>query len=254
MTDDDGEPFEPENLEGQEDAAGDPAQAFEALRQAVETQGMQIGAEMTVIRKGVEAAFEQFEKFQQPADYSADLGQIVQQLAQVGLHLEAVEKSPILKNGPEHYARALERSGESVVKTAAQQLENESRDLQRMARDLAGHLDSARERHVQNRYVWGIGAAGVVVGILATLFLPAILPFSAAPRVASFIMAESPWRSGMNLMAFASPADWDRVAAADQLIEANKAEVAVCREAATEAGRDQRCTITVAAPAALPAQ
>lgn len=246
MTDDDREPFEPGNIDRQR--GEDPAQAFDALRHTIETQGAQIGAEMTVIRKGVEAAFEQFEKFQQPADYSADLGQIVQQLAQVGQHLEAVEKSPILKNGPEHYARALERSGESLVKTAAQQLENESRDLQRVAHELTGHLDSAPERHVQNRYLWGIGSAGVFVGILATLFLPAILPFSAAPRVASFVMGDSPWRAGMSLMDFASTVDFRRVAAADQLIEANKAEVAACREAAAKAGKEQKCAITVAVP------
>ncbi|WP_425312198.1 DUF6118 family protein [Pseudorhizobium halotolerans] len=35
--------------------------------------------------------------------------------------------------------------------------------------------------------------------------------------------------------------------AADQLIEANKAEVATCREAAAEAGEAQRRTITVSA-------
>jgi hypothetical protein len=248
MTGDDRELFEPENIDSQEDKAGDPAQAFEALRQTVEKQGAHTAAEVTVIRRGVEAAFEQFEKFQQPADYSADLGRIVQQLAQVGQHLDAVEKSPILKNGPEHYARALERSDESVVKTAAQQLEKESRDLQRVAHELAGHLNSVPERHVQNRYVWGIGAAGVAVGILATLFLPSLLPFSAAPRVASFVMADSPWRAGMSLMAFDSPEAWQRVSAADQLIEANRAEVAACREAAAKAGEDQLCTVTVKAP------
>jgi hypothetical protein len=246
MTDDNRDGFAPED--------DDPAEAFAALERAVGNLAGDLGREMTTIRKGVEAAFDQFEKIQQPPDYSADLGQIVQQLAHVGERLEAVEQSPILKNGPEHYARALERSGESLVKTAAQQFQNDSRNLQRVAHELAGQVKSAREHRTQNRFLWIVGAAGVVVGIGLTLFLPAMLPFSAAPRVASFIMAESPWRSGMSLMAFASPADWERVVAADQLIEANKAEVAACREAAAEAGQDQRCAITVAVPAVQPAQ
>lgn len=248
MTDDDRDPFEPEDIDSQEDQAGDPAAEFEALRQTVEDLAGDLSREMTTIRKGVEAAFDRQEKFQQPTDYSADLGRIVQQLATVGQHLEAVEKSPILKNGPEHYARALERSGESLVKTAAQQFQNESRDFQRVAHELAGQVKSARARHLQNRYLWGVGAGGVAAGILLTLFLPAMLPFSAAPRVASFIMAETPWQAGMSLMDFASAQDWNRVAAADQLIEANKAEVAACREAAAKAGKDQRCTIMVSAP------
>lgn len=254
MTDDDREPFEPENLDSQENEAGDPVPsasaelAFEALRRTVEDLAGELNREMTNIRKGVEAAFDGQEKFQQPADYSADLGRIVQQLAQVGLHLEAVEKSPILKHGPEHYAGVLERSGESLVKTAARQLENESRDLQQMTRALAGHIDSARERQEQNWWLWCAAGAGLAAGVLATLFLPSLLPFSAAPRVASVVMAQSPWRAGMTLMAYDSPKDWLRIVEADRLIEANKAEVAACRETAAKAGKDQKCTITVAVP------
>jgi len=227
---------------------GDPAAAFEALRQTIEDLADNLAREMTTIRKGVEIALDGQEKVQQPVDYSADLGQMVQQLGIVAQHLEAVEKSPILKNGPEHYARALERSGESLVKTAAQQLQNDSRDLQRVTHELTSQVKSARERGVQNRFLWGIGVAGVVVGILATLFVPAVLPFSVAPRVASLVMGDTPWRAGMSLMDFASAEDWRRVAEADQLIEANKVEVAACREAAAEAGEDQQCTLTVAAP------
>lgn len=227
---------------------GDPAAAFEALRQTIEDLAENLAREITTIRKGVEIALDGQEKVQQPVDYSADLGQMVQQLGIVAQHLEAVEKSPILKNGPEHYARVLERSGESLVKTAAQQFQNDSRDLQRVTHELTNQVKSARERGIQNRFLWGIGAAGVVAGILAILFVPAVLPFSAAPRVASFVMGDTPWRAGMSLMDFASAEDWRRVAEADQLMEANKVEVEACREAAAKAGEDQRCTITVAAP------
>jgi hypothetical protein len=110
MTDDDREGFEPEAAP---DDAGDPAAAFEALRRTVEKQASQIGAEMTIIRRGVEAAFDQFEKYRQPPDYGADLGKIIQFLAVVEERLAAVEQSPILRNGAEHYARSLERSGEA---------------------------------------------------------------------------------------------------------------------------------------------
>lgn len=92
-----------------------------ARSNTIEKQGAQLGAERTIIRRGVEAAFDQFEKFQQPTDYGPDLGRIGQQLALVAEHLEAVEQSTILRQGPEHYARALERSGDSLVRTAAQQ-------------------------------------------------------------------------------------------------------------------------------------
>mgnify|MGYP004180535087 CR=1 FL=1 len=70
----------------------------------------------------------------------------------------------------------------------------------------------------------------------------------AAPRVASVVMGERPWQAGMSLMAFGSPEAWQRVASADQLVEANREAVAACWEAARTAGEDQRCTITVKAP------
>ena len=93
----------------------------------------------------------------------------------------------------------------------------------------------------------------IPAGALVMLFLPRLLPFSAAPRVASVVMGERPWQAGMSLMAFGSPEAWQRVASADQLLEANRETVAACWEAARTAGEDQRCTITVKAPTA-PAQ
>lgn len=113
---------------------------------------------------------------------------------------------------------------------------------------MADRVASARERRTQNQWLGVIGLVGLVTGILATLFLPSILPFSAAPRVASFVMAKPPWHAGMDLMAFDSPEAWNRVWSADQLIVANKAEVAVCREVAAKVGKDQKCTITVTPP------
>src|SRR5690606_18002670 len=177
-----------------------PAAAFEALRRTIETQGAQIGAEMTVIRKGVEAAFEEFERFQQPTDYGPDLGRVVQQLAGVGERLEAVEQSPILRNGPEHYARALERGGDSLVRTAAQQLELQAARLERTANSLTHRVAGARERRVQDRGLWGAGAAGLVAGVLLTLFLPRVLPGSVDMAVASTVMNAERWEAGVSLM------------------------------------------------------
>jgi len=61
-------------------------------------------------------------------------------------------------------------------------------------------------------------------------------------------MGESAWQAGMSLMAFDSLDSWQRVAAADQLIAANKEAVTACREAAAKTGKEQRCSITVPVP------
>lgn len=249
MTQEGNEAFGPEGIDAQDardDEAGDPAQAFEALRQSVEHQGQQIGAELSVVQKGVEAAVDRLGTFQPLPDYSVDLGRLVQGLALVGERLKAVEASPILKNGPEHYARAIKRSGEDLVGTAVQQLQSETRDAQLLVREMAAHIASARERRVQNRLLWAVGVASLAGGIFATLFVPRLLPGSLAPRVASLVMEQTPWKAGMSLMAFESPESWRRVAAAAHLIEANQAAVAACRDAAIKEGKSQQCAITVA--------
>ena len=243
--DDDREGIEPEALD---EDAGDPAAAFDALRRTIETQGAQIGAEMTVIRRGLEAAFDQLDKIEPQTDYKPQLAQLVQQLAVVAKHLHGVEQSPILRNGPQHYAAVLERSGEALIRTAAQQLERQASDLERAGRNLAAHVAGARQRDRQNWWLVVAFAIGLLAGALVMLFLPRVLPFSAAPRVASVVMGERPWQAGMSLMAFGSPEAWQRVASADQLIEANRDAVAACWEAARTASADQRCTITVKAP------
>ena len=122
-----------------EDEAGDPAAAFDALRRTIETQGAEISAEMTVMRRGLEAAFDQLEKIEPQADYKPQLAQLVQALDSVAERLHGVEQSPILRQGAQHYAAALERSGEGLVRTAVQQLERQASDLERISSVLASH-------------------------------------------------------------------------------------------------------------------
>ena len=243
--DDDRDEFGPD---ASAEDAGDPAAAFDALRETVESLAGDLTREMTTIRKGVEAAFEEFDRQGPAQDYKPELAQIVQQIAHVGERLQGVEHSPILRQGAQHYAAALERSGEGLVRTAVQQLERQASDLERAGRNLSAHVASARERDRQNWWLVVAFAVGLLAGALVMLFLPRLLPFSAAPRVASVVMGERPWQAGMSLMAFGSPEAWQRVASADQLLEANRETVAACWEAARTAGEDQRCTITVKAP------
>jgi len=244
--DDDREGIEPEALD---EDAGDPAAAFDALRRTIETQGAQIGAEMTVMRRGLEAAFDQLEKIEPAQDYKPQLAQLVQALDNVAERMHGVEQSPILKQGAQHYAAILERSGEALIRTAAQQLERQASDLERAGRNLSAHVASARERDRQNWWLVVAFAVGLLAGALVMLFLPRLLPFSAAPRVASVVMGERPWQAGMSLMEYASSDSWLRVASADRLIEANKDAVTACRETAAKSAKDQKCTITVKASA-----
>jgi hypothetical protein len=174
---------------GPDEDAGDPAAAFDALRRTVETQGARFGAEMSVIRRGLEAAFEQIDKIEPPQDYKPQLAQLVQALAAVSARLDGVEQSPLLRQGAEHYAAILERGGTSLVHAAARALERQAGDLERIGRNLAAHVASAHDRKRQDVQMWAAGIAGALIGVVAILALPRFLPFSVDSRVAGLVMA-----------------------------------------------------------------
>ena len=244
--DDDREGIEPEALD---EDAGDPAAAFDALRRTIETQGAQIGAEMTVMRRGLEAAFDQLEKIEPAQDYKPQLAQLVQALDTVAERLHGVEQSPILKQGAQHYAAALERSGEALIRTAAQQLERQASDLERAGRNLATHTKSAYDRKSQDFRMGMAGLVGLFVGIFLILLLPRFLPFSADSHVAAPVMGRDRVSAGHAVIRAADPFEAQKITWGGQFYDASSGEISACLETARRAGTDQQCTVTVPAPA-----
>lgn len=229
--------------------ADDPAAAFAALQAAVENLAADLGREMATIRKGVEAAFDRFEGQGAPVDYGADLGRLIQQLAVVGERLQAVEQAPVLRQGAEHYAQALARSGEGLVREAVRGLERQAGDLERIGRQLAGHVAGARTRRVQERWLAGAAIGALILGVVLTLFTPRMLPVSVGLFVASTVLGADHWTAGAALMQSGSAPGWKAILAAHGLEQANREVLAGCREVAAKAGREQRCTVSVPVPA-----
>ena len=243
--DDDREGFEPEALE---EDAGDPAAAFDALRRTVDTLAGDLTREMTTIRKGVEAAFEEFDRHGPPQDYKPELAQIVQQLAHVAERLHGVEQSPILRQGAQHYAAALEHSGEGLVRTAVQQLERQAADLERAGRNLTAYTKSAYDRKSQDFRMWMAGLVGLFVGIFLILLLPRCLPFSADSHVASLVMGFDRISAGYAMIGAADPLEVEKMKWGGRFYNASGGEISACLETARQTGKDQKCTITVPAP------
>ena len=208
---------------------------------------------MTVMRRGLEAAFDQLDKIEPQTDYKPQLAQLVQALDTVAERMHGVEQSPLLKQGAQHYAAALERSGEGLVRTAVQQLERQAADLERAVRNLATYTKSAYDRKNQDFRMWMAGLVGLFVGIFLILLLPRFLPFSADTHVAATVIGQDRWNAGVTMMRVADPLSWRGVADSSQLVRDNAEAIGQCAEAARTAGADQRCTITVKAPTA-PAQ
>ncbi|KQT95715.1 hypothetical protein ASG60_20840 [Methylobacterium sp. Leaf469] len=231
----------------------DAAAAFEALRASVERVGREVRAETALLRDGVAAALEHTQAAGTPVDYSADLGRLVQEFATVSKRLGAIERLPVLRQDAQQTARLLHSSGEALVRDSVRKLDARAEAFLRETQGLTGRMRSLRERREQNLWLTGTGvgagAAGLFLGVVLILTLPALLPYGAAERVAASILGEEPWQAGIRLMKFGSPVGLSQLGAADRLMRANAEVVTACREAATKAGKDQPCTITVAVPA-----
>lgn len=230
----------------------DPAAAFEALRASVEQVGREVRDETGRLREGVAAALEHAEAVGTPVDYSADLGRLVQELATVSQRLGAIEGLPVLRQDAAQTARLLQSSGEALVRASARELDAQAEAFLRVTQGLMGRMRSLRERREQDLLLLGVGAgggvAGLVLGVVLILSLPALLPFGAAERVAASVLGQEPWEAGIRLMQYENPAGVSRLGVAQRLMQANAKVVEACREAATKAGKDQPCTITVPPP------
>jgi hypothetical protein len=220
-------------------------QAFEDLQRAVEKSSAELGAEMTIIRKGVEAAFERFETLQQVPDYGEDLGQILDNQVVIAEHLAALGRSPALKTNPEHYARLLQSVADEVSGNVGRVIESRSREFERAVGNLDGVVRLARERRSQDRWVVAASCGGIGLGILLTLFVPRLLPGSTDAAVASTIMNADRWNAGVRLIRSINPGEWQNLVDAMDLVRANHEKLAECAEAARASNHNQTCTVTV---------
>ncbi len=234
-----------EDAARQDSDSGDPAEAFDALRRSVEAQGTQIGAELSFIRLGVQATFEHLENAEPALDYRPEIGKIVKQLGTVAARLQAVEEAPVLRQGPDHYVRQMTQAGSSLVRDAAQKLDGCASDFHRATAALSAHMNSARDRDRQNLWLAGAVVAGLVFGILLTLFLPRFLPGSVAPLIASTSMAQSPAEAGRSLLRRADPAGWQNMLFGAWLYGANSEALEACYDAMKETSQPQECRVTL---------
>lgn len=225
--------------------AGDPAEVFDALRQTVEKQGAQIGAEITVIRRGLEAAFDQFEKFGQPADYSPDLGRIAKELAGVSQRLSVIEKHPALLTTPAAQAQAIERIGTGMVHDTVAKLNQAIRNSAEEKGQLARIIGMSRERDEQRRWVIGAAVAGLVAGLALFPLLGSILPDSLSSRMAALTMGDARWSAGNRILAAESYESWRFIRDALVLADNNTEALNACRKQALATGEAQSCTVSV---------
>jgi hypothetical protein len=224
---------EQDDEQNEEDGA---ARAFSELR-----------AEVTVMRRAVEGLPAIIDALE-PPDYAPSFGAIAKTLEATTARLAAIEEHPALKLTPDQYGSAMRRAGADVVAPAARALRDETDAIGRTEQRLAAIVGQAKDRQAQNRAVRQALAIGIAAGFV---LFPIVAGF--APG-GSFLSAWTTgnadrWQAGIDLMRLGDPAGAATLAAAMRLVNANAEALRACEDAAKKVGKEQKCTISLAAPA-----
>jgi hypothetical protein len=212
------------------DGAGDPAQAFEALR-----------AEVAALRQAIEAAAER-----QAPDYSPDLGRITQAVNGVIDGLEAIEAHPAVRMTPDQFGQAMTRTGRELMNEVAQKYDRARQDAERECHQLADIIGTLQGKRDQVFWLAAVSGVVFVFTLLASPVLLGELPFGWNTNAAATVMHADRWDAGSALMQAASPQGWQDVVAASALVQANQDALAACQQIANNEGKNHRCTIDVA--------
>jgi hypothetical protein len=217
----------------QPDTQSDPAKAFEDLR-----------AEVSVLRKAVEALPAAMRE-NRPPDYAQDLAVIGKGLDEIGGQLETIQKFPALRMTPEQQGQSIANAGITMLREASQKWERAAQDADRERYNLAQMIGTLRSKSDQRFWVAIAAWVGLMIGFVTFPFFVRALPFGMPAGVAAIVMNANEWDAGIALMKSANPVGWAQLATDGNLVSANRDKINACREAATKAKKEERCTITV---------
>lgn len=207
--------------------------------------------ELALVRRALEALGSAVKAGRSP-DYSPTLGTIAQNVHALASRVDAIEKHTAAKLSPEAYEREMGRTRESVLRPFRDGLESARREVIEAAVSLRDAVGVVREQRDQGRRLFWTAMGGVTAGLVAfplVLFpLARWLP-GASDALALAALGQNGWDAGVRLMETANPASWRKLVEIDAFMRAAGDDLKSCEVAAARAGKDQRCTFTVKAPA-----
>ena len=221
------------------------AQAIKALTKAIDAQGIATTAELVVLRKGIEAIFDQLDGLAKPIDYSTDLGKMVKTLAEVTQGLNGIEASPLLKNGPTAYADQLKKVAHDAAQTVVVDIRQSSDAYRQNNQSLAHLVGKLRDRQEQAWAMLAMFAVGITLSLFILVSVPRFLPIAMSSRIAAFIADKGTWEAGAEMMRAADPASWHDMEVGAQIMHDNAQTINKCRKAAEKSGKVQRCVVII---------
>ena len=183
-------------------------------------------------------------------DYEPTLARTEKILAELTQRIDMVGKSPAMSLTPETMGQRIKAAVADASNELRGLIHATSTDMASAAHKMQSIVRSRRDRVIQDRWLYGMGAGGVIAGMLFYAGMNG--PIARAmpdswrwpERMATSTLAEpTPWDAGKRLMRGASPASWDAIVVGNRIVTANREALTRCRKAAARTRKTVRCTI-----------
>jgi len=185
-------------------------------------------------------------------DYTATLGQMADQLAQVSKTLTAIGSMPAIELTPEDIAVQIKRASLDMLRDSSDLFRHGRKDLDLATGRLAAIVGRVRAEDEQKRQTWRFAGVGLAAGILLWSILPGTIA-RAMPeswhwpeRMARKAVGEPTIvEAGIQLIRSQNPEAWEELAEAQSVLSENQEVIERCKERARVAERSTSCSIQI---------
>lgn len=185
-------------------------------------------------------------------DYTATLGQMADQLAQVSKTLSSIGNKPAIELTPEDIAVQIKRASLDILRDSSDLFRHGRKDLDLATGRLAAIVGRVRTEAEQKRQTWRFAGVGLAAGILLWSILPGTIA-RAMPeswqwpeRMARKAVGEPTIvKAGIRLIRSQNPDAWEELTTAQRILSANREALEKCKERAVKE-RAVSCSIKIA--------
>lgn len=185
-------------------------------------------------------------------DYTATLGQMADQLAQVSKTLSTIGSKPAIELTPEDIAVQIKRASFDMLRDASDLFRQGRRDFDGATGQLNAMVGRVRTEDEQMRQTWRFAGMGLAAGILLWSILPGTMArampeswhwpeWMARKAVGEATIVEA----GIRLIRSQNPEAWEELAAAQHILTANREALEQCAEKARKEERSVSCSIQI---------
>ncbi|AXK42280.1 DUF6118 family protein [Erythrobacter aureus] len=191
-------------------------------------------------------------------DYTATLGQMADQLAQVSENLADISGKPAIKLTPETIADQIAHASEGSRRYDSDQLMKAQNFHRQATAEMHTLVGRARTIEAQNRKLQHMAGAGLLAGILLWAILPGTIArampeswqwpeWMARKAVGEPTILEA----GIRLIRSQNPEAWEELMVTHNTLNANRERLDRCAEKARKEERSVSCSIQLDPPDAL---